>query len=57
MRRTGLEAGAGEMRKLYRILDGRHEGKNHSEDLDVEGRIILEWILGKWDGKVWTGFI
>jgi len=19
------------------------------------GRIILEWILGKWGGKLWTG--
>jgi hypothetical protein len=22
-------------------------GKDHSEDLGVDGRIILEWILGK----------
>jgi len=23
----------------------------------VDGRIILEWILGKEGGKVWNGFI
>jgi hypothetical protein len=27
-----------------------------SEDLDVDGKII-EWILGKQGGKVWTEFI
>jgi hypothetical protein len=28
-----------------------------SEDQEgVDGRIILEWILGKYVGKVWTGF-
>jgi hypothetical protein len=29
----------------------------HAEDLCVGGKIILEWILGKQVGKVWTGFI
>jgi hypothetical protein len=36
-----------EMRKACRILVGKPEGKNHSEDLDVDGKIILKWILGK----------
>jgi len=27
------------------------------EDVGVDGKIILEWILGKQGGKVWTGFI
>jgi hypothetical protein len=26
--------------------------RDHSEDLGVEGKIILEWILGKECGKV-----
>jgi hypothetical protein len=26
---------------------GRSEGKNHSEELGVDGKIILEWMLGK----------
>jgi hypothetical protein len=33
------------------------KGRDHSEDVGVYEKIILEWILGKWDGKVWTGFI
>jgi hypothetical protein len=37
------------MRNAYTILIGKPEGKrrDHSEDLGVDGRIILEWILGK----------
>jgi hypothetical protein len=27
------------------------------EELDVDGKIILEWILGKQNVIVWTGFI
>jgi hypothetical protein len=41
----------------YKILVGKSERKNHSEDLGVDGRIILEWILQKQSGKVWTGLI
>jgi hypothetical protein len=33
------------------------KGRDHSEDVDLEGRIILEWILGKSDEKVWAGFV
>jgi len=29
--------------------------RHHSEDLGVDGRIILERILGKHGGEVWTG--
>jgi hypothetical protein len=32
-------------------------GRDHLEDLDIDGKIILEWILGKWGGKLWTGCI
>jgi hypothetical protein len=31
-----------EMRNAYIILIGKPKGKNHSEDLGVDGRIILE---------------
>jgi hypothetical protein len=43
------------MRNEYAILVGKLEVDN-SEDLDVNGTIILEWILGKQDGKL-IGFI
>jgi len=33
-----------EMRNAYNILVGIPEGKSHLEDLDVDGRIILEWM-------------
>jgi hypothetical protein len=29
------------------------KGGSHSEDLGVDVEIILEWILGKYVGKVW----
>jgi len=31
------------------------EEKNHWGDLDVDGRIILRWLFGKWEG-VETGW-
>jgi hypothetical protein len=30
----------------YKILVGKPEGKNNSKNLGVDGKIILEWILG-----------
>jgi hypothetical protein len=30
---------------------GRIAGRDHSEDLGVGDKIILEWILGKWSGE------
>jgi hypothetical protein len=31
--------------------------RDQSEDLDIGGRIILEWTLGKYSRNVWTGFM
>jgi hypothetical protein len=31
--------------------------RNHYEDLDVGGSIIVEWILEGWAGGEWTGLI
>jgi hypothetical protein len=33
------------------------KGRGYSEDVGVDKKIILEWILGKCGGEVWTGFI
>jgi hypothetical protein len=46
-----------DMKNVYKILVGKPEGKNHLEDLYEDGKIILEWILGKQGEKVWTGCI
>jgi hypothetical protein len=32
-------------------------GRNHTGDISIDGRIIVEWNLGKYGGKVWIGFI
>jgi len=32
------------------------EGKRHMVDPDVDGGVILRWILRNWDGA-WTGLI
>jgi hypothetical protein len=45
------------MENAYKILVGNLKGRDHSEDLGVGGRIILEQILGKCNEKLWNGFI
>ena len=46
----------GEGRDVHRVLLGKPEGKRPWGDPDVGGRIILIWILRKWDvGVVGTG--
>jgi hypothetical protein len=46
----------GEIRNVYKILVGKPE-PDYLGDLGIDGKRVLEWILGKWGGKVWTGFI
>ena len=31
--------------------------RDHLEDPDVDGRIMLKWIFSKWDGNAWTGLL
>ena len=46
-----------ERRCAYMYSVGKVEGKNHSNDLGVEGRIILKLIFNKWDVWAWTGLM
>jgi hypothetical protein len=38
----------GATRNGYKILDGKPKGKDHSEHLRVDGRIILKWLTGNY---------
>jgi hypothetical protein len=47
----------GERMNVYKILVGNPEGKRPLGRSQGVGRIILEWILKRQDGVVWTGLI
>jgi hypothetical protein len=53
MRWAGHVVHMGEMRNAYTIFVGKADGKNLSEDLNVD----LKWIFGKYGWWVWIGFI
>jgi len=36
---------------------GRVKGRVHMQDLGINGRIALTWIIRKVDERLWTGFI
>ena len=54
MRWAGHVARIGEKRGVYKILVGKSEEKVQSEDPGVDVRIILRWILRKWNVGIWT---
>jgi hypothetical protein len=41
----------------YKILVGKLKGVNHSEDLGIDERVIIVWILEKLGGRMCTGFV
>ena len=43
-----------EGRVVHKVLVGKPEGENHWVDQDIDGRIILRWILRMWEGIVGT---
>jgi hypothetical protein len=46
IRWAGHVAHMGAKRNAYRVLVGKPE-RGHQKDLDVGGRILFKWILGK----------
>jgi len=55
MRWAGHVVRMGEERGVYRVLLGKPEGRNHWENLGIDGWIILGWISRKWDVDIGTG--
>jgi hypothetical protein len=51
MRWVGHVAGMEAMRNTIFCLENL-KGRDHSEDLGVDGKVILELILGKYGGTV-----
>lgn len=42
---------------MHTVLMGNSERGDALENQDLEGSIILKWILNKQDGRTWAGFI
>jgi hypothetical protein len=54
---AGHVARMGEGRGVHMVLVETPEGRRPTgRPLDVDGRIILRWILRKWEGVVGTGW-
>ena len=56
MKWAGHVARMGEGRGVHKVLVGKPEGKRPLGDQDADGRIVLRWILRKWEGVVGTGW-
>jgi hypothetical protein len=58
MRWAGYVARIG--RRRGTLIDYRWESqreRDHWEDQDIGGWILLGWILERWDGVMWTGLV
>jgi hypothetical protein len=57
MKWAGHLACVGKREGAYRVWMERPKGKNHLEDLGVNGSIILKCFLKKWDQEAWIGLL
>ena len=53
----GVLSTYGERIRVYRVLVGKTEERDHLEYPCIDGTIILRWISGKWDLGAWTGSV
>jgi hypothetical protein len=54
---SGTYSIMGEMRKYTEPCLRRLKGRDHLEELDIDMTKILDCVLEKLDGRVWTGYI
>ena len=54
---AGHVARMGQRRGVNRVLVGKLKERDRLRDPGIDGRIILRWIIRKWDVGVWTGSI
>jgi hypothetical protein len=47
----------GERRVVYSVLWGNMSERDHLEDPDLDGRMILKCIFMKWNVEAWIGSI
>ena len=57
MRWEGYVAGTGRAEVHALFWWRTPKERDHLEDPDVGGRVILRWIFRKWGVRVWTGLI
>jgi hypothetical protein len=53
MRWEGHVAHVGEMRSATKVWSENLKGRDHSEDLGINGRLMLEWTVGTWEDVNW----
>jgi hypothetical protein len=55
-RRIRLEICRGQWKLHKKLWSKKLRGQDHLEDLVINRRILIKWILNKYDVRVWTGF-